>query len=168
MEENPEYAERIKRTYAVHSDRMKENNPSYRPEIVEKIIETKRRNGTLNIWKGERGGNGKLTWPQILLADFLGWDVEIAISLGPRVPDYPTCYKVDVGNWILKIAVEVDGNGHNWKGPKEKDLKKTRKLEELGWKVLRFTNEEIMMDLSKVSLTIRSEIKDLRSFMILK
>ena len=101
-----------------------------------------------------------MTMPQILLAGSLGWNTEVAISLGPKQPGYPTCYKVDIGNQVLKIAIEVDGNGHNGNKIKFLDLKKEAKLKELGWRVLRFTNQEIMTDISLVLLEIEKEIKD--------
>lgn len=143
----------------MHSERMKKNNPATRPEIMKKIIATKRINGTLHVWKGERGGNGKLTIPQKLLAAHLAWPTEYAISLGKRRKGYPTCYKVDLGNPDLKIAIEIDGKLHRWKKSISKDMKKTKALNQLGWKVLRFTNEEIMKDISKVLLEIKREIK---------
>jgi hypothetical protein len=142
------------------SERMKINNPGSSLKTQEKIRNTKRINGTLHIWKGIRGGNGKLTEPQLLLANALGWQVEVAIpTLTKRGLGYPTCYKVDIGNNILKFAIEVDGSSHKLKSIMLKDLKKTLKLQELGWKVLRFTNQEIMTNLSEVLLIIKKEIK---------
>jgi very-short-patch-repair endonuclease len=90
--------------------------------------------------------------------------MEVAIPTGNKPRDgsgYPTCYKADVGNHLLKIAIEVDGKGHKWKKGKLRDLKKEEKLKQLGWKTLRFTNEEILEDISKVLLVIKKEIKDL-------
>lgn len=156
--ENPDlYQELISKI----SKRMKEDNPSCHPEVIEKARTTKAINGSLHIWKGKRGGNGQLTMPQILLARSIGWDTEVAISLGPKQPGYPTCYKVDIGNPILKIAIEVDGNGHNESSIKSLDLKKEAKLKELGWRVLRFTNQEIMTDISLVLSEIEKKIKDM-------
>ena len=154
-EENPEeYQALISRI----SKRMKEDNPSLRPEVIEKGKATKAIRGSLHVWKGTRGGNGQLTVPQILLAEAIGWATEVPVSLGPKQPGYPTCYKVDIGNPILKIAIEVDGNGHNGKHVKSLDLKKEGKLRELGWRVLRFTNEAIMTDISLVLSEIQREI----------
>lgn len=159
------------------SQRMKKNNPSHNPQNVEKIKQTKRINGTLHIWSGERGGNGKYTPAQLLLASALGWQMEVAIPCGEHLPKgqrgkycqengYPTCYKVDLGNSVLKLAIEIDGNGHNQKKIIKQDQKKTNRLKELGWKVLRFTNEEIMNDLSMVLLLIKKKIKVISNSMI--
>ena len=153
--------ERYKEVVKNCSDRMKENNPSSHPETVEKMKSTKRMNGTLHIWKGERGGNGHLTEPQVLLSVALGWPTEIAIPTGcyRGKGGYPPNYKVDIGNVALKLAIEVDGKGHNSKEGRLKDKKKEDKLKQLGWQVLRFTNEEVMTNLSEVLLTIKKKIK---------
>jgi len=93
----------------------------------------------------ERGGNGHgLTVPQKILMDALGenWIAEYALSLGKKTPGYPTCYKVDLANPGLKVAIEVDGASHHSR--KAQDEKKDQKLASLGWKVLRFWNKEIL------------------------
>ena len=65
----------------------------------------------------------------------------------PRNSGYPTCYKVDVCNPALKIAVEVDGNSHCPISRQEQDRKKDALLSGLGWTVLRFSNRQVMTDL---------------------
>ena len=173
---NKIHSKNMKKTNEKYKDqiieRMINNNPSKDPKVIEKGKNTKRIKGTLHIWSGERGRNGNITESHLLLASALGWKMEVAIPLAPDIPKgqkgkhlkelgFPTCYKVDIGNKKLKLAVEIDGKGHQWIKAKKKDKKKTKKLNQLGWKVLRFTNQEIMMDLSKVLLEIKKEIKDL-------
>lgn len=150
-QQNPERAINISR-------RMKQHNPTKIKGVIEKAKVTKQINGTLHIWSGIRGGNGKLTEPQIRLALALGWETEYAISLGKLTKNYPTNYKVDVANPELKIAIEVDGKNHNTKYFIEKDKKKTAKLQSLGWKVLRFTNDEVIDTLDIVLLKIKKEL----------
>ena len=65
-----------------------------------------------------------------------------------------------VGNFILdfycpscKLVVEVDGEIHAYQA--EYDDDRTAKLAEYGYKVLRFTNEQVMNDLPKVLAEIR-------------
>jgi hypothetical protein len=92
-----------------------------------------------------RGGNGHPpTLPQQIMKDVLlgNWILEYAISLGGRQVNFSTCYKVDLGNPDLKIAIEVDGASHHAR--KELDKKKDLKLDSLGWKVLRFWNKDIL------------------------
>lgn len=142
---------------------------------------TKLERGSLHRWSGIRGGNGILTEPQIILATALGWDQakpkeigshplygnwlpEYSIKTGHSSLDgtgYPPSYKADIGCVSSKISVEVDGIGHRLKTNIHKDIKKEQKLQELGWITLRFTNKEIMTNLSKVLLEIQNVIKGL-------
>jgi very-short-patch-repair endonuclease len=124
--------------------RMKENNPSLNPQTREKMSAKLRGRTFLS-----RGGNGKTTVPQEMLAKALGWEMETAIGIA-NVPfqSPPTCYKVDIGNKELKIAIEVDGNSHKTKKWKFLDKRKTEILNYLGWSVLRFWNKEILEDLN--------------------
>ena len=106
-----------------------------------------------------RGGNGELTVPQIRLAAVLGWIPEFTILTKPvqgRFPSLPKCYKVDVAQPVLRIAVEVDGASHRTRKWKFLDRRKTEILSALGWSVLRFTNERVNTDLSAVVMEIRS------------
>ena len=136
---------------------MKANNPMHQKSVVQKMVETKRRNGTLGLLSLHRGGNGKLTRPQRLLLDLLGpkWKAELPIKTKLTSP-YPPCYKVDIGRRRYKVAVEIDGKNHINPKNRKKDRKKQRVLESLGWKVLRFTNEEVLSHPRRVLKTIRS------------
>lgn len=59
-----------------------------------------------------------------------------------------------------KLMIEVDGGYHNKKEQIELDAERTRILEVLGYKVLRFTNEEVLNDVSSVLEKIRTELKN--------
>jgi hypothetical protein len=159
------------------SDRMIKNNPTKDPKIIEKMKQTKRLNGTLHVWPSERGGNGTHTEAQMLLAVALGWKLEVAVTLADHLPKgekreyttangWPTCYKLDIGNKTLKLGIEVDGKGHKWEQKREKDKKKEDALKLLGWRVLHFTNEDIMTNLSGILSKVEKEIEGLRSSMI--
>lgn len=139
---------------------MKQNNPMASVKTVAKMMRTKEANGTLRVWKGERGGNGKLTAQEQRLLKALGrgWKSPQPVSLIPRPVGFPTNYKLDVGNKELKVGVEIDGRGHQLKRQQALDRKKQRKLESLGWMVLRFSNNEIDNDLTAVLKKIRSSI----------
>ena len=160
----------IKKRMALEaSQRMLKNNPSHNPKNIEKAKSTKRLNGTLHIWKGKRGGNGSLTAPQQLLACALGWPMEVTVKTTPTIvpegrrrnylkkKNLPTCYKIDVANPELKIGIEVDGDGHKSKENTLIDQKKTKILRQKGWKILRFTNQEIMNNISKVLVEVKKE-----------
>ena len=59
-----------------------------------------------------------------------------------KAKTHPTCYKVDIGNEALKIAIELDGQSHYGKR-KELDAKKDAMLVSLGWKVYRVKNWQV-------------------------
>ena len=140
---------------------MMENNPSKNPCVLQKMKDTKIKNGTLHIWSGKRGGNGQFTKEQMILYRQLGegWFLELPIKTHRKSP-YPTNYKVDIGNPFLKIAIEVDGQTHNSPKQRALDLKKTSLLEVLGWRVLRFTNRQINQNLSDVILQIKNYLME--------
>lgn len=123
-------------------DRIRNLKPMEDESCREKVSKTLRE---IHHKPKVRGGNGKgMTIPQQILFETLkgDWIPELAISLGKRQEGYPTCYKVDLGNDSLMIGIEVDGNTHHSR--KEQDKKKDEKLSELGWKVIRFWNDEVM------------------------
>ena len=57
----------------------------------------------------------------------------------------------------LKLIIEIDGYSHNFKY--EKDLERDRIAEELGFKTLRFHDEEVIRDIENVRRSILIEIK---------
>lgn len=63
-------------------------------------------------------------------------------------PQYPVLnYHLDFANPGLKIGLELDGaEFHN----KERDLKRDRKLRELGWKIYRISGKEMNRDNYKI------------------
>jgi len=118
-------------------------NPTARPEVREKIS---RRLKAMRHAPSVRGGNGTgLTVPQEFMLGVLGgdWIAEYPLSLGPLTPGYPTHYKLDLALPERRIAVEVDGTSHH--GRRDKDAKKDERLASLGWTVLRFWNQDILI-----------------------
>lgn len=57
----------------------------------------------------------------------------------------------------LKLVIEIDGGYH--KKQKEYDVLRTEDINDLGLTVIRFTNNEIETDLTKVLNTIKREIQ---------
>lgn len=145
------------------------DNPMKRPDVVKKMVESKVRNGTHHRAPSARGGNGTgLTKAQKMLADALGWSIEVAVKTAPHLPPgrrrayqkahgYPTCYKVDIADPFFKIAIEVDGESHNGLRA-AMDQKKAECLKGLGWKVLHLTNKQIEADLAGSVRTVLSII----------
>lgn len=101
------------------------------------------------------GGNGKvLPAAHQLLADRLGWPVEYPVGVSPIRPGYTRCYRIDVANPGLKIAVELDGSSHREPTQQARDAKKDTFLKEQGWTVFRFWNSAVMKDIEAVVATI--------------
>ena len=66
----------------------------------------------------------------------------------------------------IKLIIEVDGKIHLWK--RKEDAERTKRLAVIGYKVIRFTNEEVESEIEKVLSRIRKEIKKLTSHNISK
>ena len=95
-----------------------------------------------------RGGNGtgmspaeKALWEFLEMRGFL-WGH--AVPLGKREQGYPTNYKLDFAHVQSQVALEVDGSSHRLAERQAQDLKKAVKLESLGWKVFRISNEKAL------------------------
>ena len=137
---------------------MNKNNQMKRPDVREKLSTTLRSMG----WKPKiHGGNG--TGPtvyQMLLASALGWDMEVVVPTGHcrDGSGFPTCYKIDIANKNLKIAIEVDGMTHVSLLAQERDKKKEDFLVGKGWKVVRFTNSEVKKNLNNCVKKVLSMI----------
>ena len=70
-----------------------------------------------------------------------------------------------VGRFILdfwcaeaKLAVEIDGESHDSDERKELDALRTALLDQHGYQVIRFSNEEVLQDLASVEARIRDAI----------
>ena len=143
----------------LHSDRNPFRNPQIASAIRRKaqIVLRERGYDFLN------GGNGRpLPVPQRLLAARLGWSTEFIVrTLTKKSEGFPTHYKIDIAEPLLKIAIEIDGHGHLAKRIQEADHRKTAFLESRGWIVLRFWNHQVMANLEEVTreilITVRSK-----------
>ncbi len=146
---------RTNRQYA--SVRMKKRNPMRRADVRARVSLTLR---AIGHKPKVRGGNGKgPTVCERALSRALGWPTSVVIRTGKkRGSGYPGCYKVDLGNLALKVAIEVDGSSHCALERKRQDRKKEKLLHGLGWKVLRFTNEQVNDSLSTCVQTVLSTI----------
>jgi very-short-patch-repair endonuclease len=54
----------------------------------------------------------------------------------------------------LKLIIEVDGFTHEWEEQWKLDIQRQKKLEEIGFIVLRFTDEEVLSDIWNVERVI--------------
>lgn len=149
-------SEKMEETNGKYSSlRMRQNNPMKNAINRQKVS---MRLKAMHHRPCQVGGNGRpLPEPQVRLARALGWPTEVIIKTGQsRGSGYPFCYKVDIGLPELRIAVEVDGASHGALERQTQDQKKTTFLAGLGWIVLRFSNEDVMQNLSGCVQTVKS------------
>ena len=62
-----------------------------------------------------------------------------------------------IGNYVLdfycaskRLIIEVDGEVHNTPDQKEKDKSRDKNLTEMNFKILRFSNEEVLLKINSV------------------
>lgn len=67
-------------------------------------------------------------------------------------------YIVDFASFERKLIIEIDGGQHNEDKPKERDAERTARLEERGYRVIRFWNNEVLMNLEGVLESIREAL----------
>ncbi|HKM94675.1 MAG TPA: endonuclease domain-containing protein, partial [Prolixibacteraceae bacterium] len=67
-----------------------------------------------------------------------------------------------------KLIIEVDGGYHQLPAQHEYDCNRDFELEELGLKVLRFTNEQVLLDIENTLRKIEDEVKQRTTLKFLK
>jgi cyclase len=72
-------------------------------------------------------------------------------------------YVADVYCHSQKLVIEIDGSIHHLEEVKRNDEQRQKDLENLGIKVIRFTNKEIKNNLEVVLQKIEQNIKQLRT-----
>jgi hypothetical protein len=112
----------------------------------------------------KQGGNGKpLSVPQQTLLNALGkgWIAEYPVPIKmARDSGYPTCYKIDIANPSLQVAIEIDGQGHRLEINKQRDEKKEKLLQSLGWMTLRYQNWQAVQHTQELVDSIYHQIND--------
>lgn len=88
------------------------------------------------------------------------WQIVKGKALGER------CLRQHIiGDYIVdflfrksKVIIEIDGGYHFTKEQQENDAIRQKWLESQGYKVLRFTNEQVLMDTDKTIDAIKDEL----------
>ncbi|MFA6131662.1 MAG: DUF559 domain-containing protein [Patescibacteria group bacterium] len=58
-----------------------------------------------------------------------------------------------------KLIIEIDGDIHNCYEAKVSDRERTENLERLGYKIIRFKNQEVLEDPQKILIKIKTYLK---------
>lgn len=128
-----------------------ESNPFRNSAVRARSVATNRAQG----WRHLNGGNGRGdTQAQILLSRLLGWPTEVVVRTGQRGP-LPTHYKLDVASIADMVAIECDGRSHRTRQIQERDARKDEFLISCGWTVLRFSNEQILIETAAVLAAVK-------------
>ncbi len=61
----------------------------------------------------------------------------------------------------LNLIIEVDGSSHQWSGAAERDVIRQKRLEDAGFKVIRFTDDEVLNALEATVKRIVSTIEEI-------
>lgn len=91
----------------------------------------------------------KVLW-EYLRRNALGVRFRRQFIIGDFIADFACIEK--------KLIIEVDGEYHFSKEQIEEDRKRSYHISQLGYRVVRFTNEEIMNDITDVILNIKKEL----------
>jgi very-short-patch-repair endonuclease len=60
----------------------------------------------------------------------------------------------------LRLVIEMDGITHHWEETRLKDKIKEGELEKAGFKVVRFTDEEVLKDIESVRIAIEHCVEE--------
>jgi very-short-patch-repair endonuclease len=71
-------------------------------------------------------------------------------------------YIVDFMCKELKLIIEVDGISHSYEQTSEKDSIRQKEIEKAGFKILRYTDEEVLMAINGVQADIENYIAGLK------
>ena len=82
-----------------------------------------------------------------------GWKLRRQHRIGGYVADF-ACIP-------LRLAIEIDGGVHERDDVALRDFYRQRAIEELGWSVVRFTNEEALAEPWRIDAAIREQAKAL-------
>ncbi len=91
----------------------------------------------------------KILW-EYLRRNALGVRFRRQFIIGDFIADFACIEK--------RLVVEVDGLYHLTDEQMEEDRKRTYHISQLGYRVIRFTNEEIMTDINKVITNIKKNL----------
>ena len=59
-----------------------------------------------------------------------------------------------------KLIIEVDGNQHGYDGHREEDARRSLAIEAEGFRVLRFSNADVLQEIDSVLETIRAAVAE--------
>ena len=92
-------------------------------------------------------------WSDLKRLDHPGTHFRRQVPIGPYVADF-ACHRA-------KLVIEVDGQSHTYDGAIARDATRTRFIEGEGYRVVRFTNEDVYHNASGVIDCVLAELAQL-------
>lgn len=92
-------------------------------------------------------------WKYVLRASGLGYPFKRQRSIGKYIADFVSL--------PIKLIIEVDGITHSYDEVAEKDEIRQKELENLGFTIIRISDDEILLNLDRVRNYLLEEIKNL-------
>jgi hypothetical protein len=123
----------------------------------------------------------RVIYDNLLVASKRAWNSPEEDMLTDELPDiYETQHYVDLRSFgtlpraafidiaipHVMLAVEVDGSVHHDR--KEYDQERTRRLESLGWKVIRFWNSDVIRDARGCADVVMNSVRGLEASNVLE
>ncbi|MEX0812690.1 MAG: type I restriction endonuclease subunit R [Chitinophagales bacterium] len=99
-----------------------------------------------------------LLWNELKQKKMLGIDFDRQRPIDEFIVDF---YSKD-----LMLAIEIDGNSHDFEEVATKDKKRQQRLESLGVRFLRFSDIEVKKNMRNVLLSIQYWIEDHRDYLV--
>jgi very-short-patch-repair endonuclease len=117
----------------------------------------------------EKHGRACITDLQTNLQVVLGeknWILEKSIHVPKNTHPLQTgyYYKADLMHCTLKLIIELDGKKHNTEKQKNHDKIRDEILTYMGYKILRFKNQEVEDDMSSCIDRIHSEMRKIQAY----
>jgi len=93
-----------------------------------------------------------ILWSHLKQKKMLGYDFDRQRPIDNYIVDF-YCKE-------LKLAIEIDGASHELEEVWMRDMQRQERLEELGVRVLRFQDEQVLRDIEGVMLSIQLWIEE--------
>jgi very-short-patch-repair endonuclease len=90
-------------------------------------------------------------WRYVRSRKMLGYKFRWQHPIGNYIADF-YCHR-------LRLVVEIDGSIHSLNSVQKNDLERESKIKELGLSVLRFTNEDVFLNVGYVEMTLKEFIE---------
>ena len=106
-----------------------------------------------NILRKTQTGAEEIMWQNLRNRKILGFKFRRQHPLDKYIADF-YCHEA-------KLVIEIDGKIHNLPEQQEYDKNRSLHIEEMGIKVIRFTNEEVYNNLDQVLNTIKNSLNNI-------